>query len=75
LDPGEVEALVGQLLDALEELDVGLAVAAAAALRPRRFEEALALVDAQGLRVDAGQFGGDRYDVDGSCSALAHSHS
>src|SRR5262245_36974197 len=56
----EVEALVGQLLDAAELLDVGVAVPAAAAGGARRVDQPLALVDAQGLRMDPGQLGGHR---------------
>ena len=54
----------GQILDAAEPLDVDLAVAAVAALRASRLHEAAALVDAQRLRVHAGELGCDRDDVD-----------
>ena len=72
LDPGQVEALVGELLDAAEALDVLLAVAAAAAAGAGRVDQALALVDAQGLRVHAGQLGRHRDDVDGCGCERCH---
>ena len=70
LHAGQVEALGGELLDAAQERDVGVAVAAAAAPGAGRVDQALALVDAQRLRVDAGQLGGDRDDVDGVGAAF-----
>ena len=61
----EVEPGVVRLLDAAQLVDVLLAVAAAAAAGAGRVEQALALVDAQGLGVHAGQLGGHRDDVHG----------
>ena len=66
LHAGQVEALAGELLDAAQLLDVLVAVAAAAAAGAGRVDQALALVDAQGLRVQPGQLGGHRDHVDGS---------
>ena len=65
LHTGEIETLVGQFLDLLQKPDVGLAVATAAATGSGRFEQALALVDPQRLRMHAGQFRRHRDDVDG----------
>ena len=70
LHAGQVEALAGELLDAAQQGDVGVAVAAAAPAGAGRVDQALALVDAQGLGVHAGQLGGHRDDVDGPCGAL-----
>src|SRR5207244_3102021 len=58
-DALEVHPLAGQLLDAAEALDVDIAVATVATLRASRLHQPAALVDAQRLRVHAGQFGGD----------------
>jgi hypothetical protein len=63
LDPGQVQAVVGEVLDAAQERDVVVAVATASAFGSRRLEQPLALVDAQGLRMDTGELGGDRDDV------------
>ncbi len=71
-DALEVHPLVGELGDAPQHLDVGVAVAAVAALRPRRQHEAAALVDAQRLGVHAGQLGGDGDDVDGLGATADH---
>ena len=73
----EVEPGGGEVLDALQLLDVDVAVAAAAADGARRVEQALALVDAQRLRMDPGQLGRDRDHVHGpllasSLLVLAH---
>jgi hypothetical protein len=64
LDAGEPDALVGELLDVLQQLDVAVGVAAAAALGALRLDEALALVDPQRLRMNAGQLGRHRDDVE-----------
>ena len=63
-DPDQADALVGELLDALEQRDVAVGVAPAAALGAARLDEALALVDAQRLRVHAGELGRHRDDVE-----------
>jgi hypothetical protein len=47
LDALEVHALIGQLGDALQELDVGVAVAAVASLRAGGLHETASLVDPQ----------------------------
>jgi hypothetical protein len=59
-DAGDVEPVGGQRADLLEPVDVVPAVAAGAAGAAGRVQEALALVDPQRLRVQAGQFGGHR---------------
>ena len=64
LHAGEAHALVGELLDAAQQRDVALGVAAAAAARARGLDQPLALVDAQRLRVHAGELGRDRDDVE-----------
>ena len=63
LHAGERDAVVGELLDPAQQRDVALGVAAAAAGRARRREQALALVDAQRLRVHARELGRDRDHV------------
>src|SRR4029453_7685200 len=55
LDGGEPDALVGELLDVLEQLDVAVGVPAAPALGALRLDETLALVDPQRLRVPPGE--------------------
>ena len=70
-DAGEVQAVGGELGDAPQPVDVALAVAAVAADRAGRVEQALALVDAQRLRMHAGELGGDRDHVDASCSRFS----
>ena len=74
LHAGQVEPVGGELLDAAQLGDVGVAVAAAAAGGAGRVDEALALVDAQGLRVHAGELGGHRDDVDGSARSCRGAH-
>src|SRR5438270_762898 len=54
LDHGQREALLLELLDPLQPLDVALAVPGHAALSPRGVEEALALVEADRVDGDAG---------------------
>ena len=66
----EVQPGGGQLLDAAQVGDVGLAVAAVAPAGAGRVQQALALVDAQRLRVDAGELGRDRDDIDGARRAF-----
>src|SRR6266545_4490934 len=56
----EVDAMPGQPLDLQEPLDVPLGVAARVGGGPLGADQALALVDPEGLGVDAGQLGGDR---------------
>jgi purine catabolism regulator len=57
---GQVEAACGQRDDLPEPFDVAGAVAARPSGGADRLEQALALVDAQGLRMHAGELGGDR---------------
>src|SRR5690606_21359335 len=57
LHAGEVETFVRELLDALQSGDVGVAVPTAAPAGSCRVDKSFALVDAQGLRVHAGQLG------------------
>src|SRR5690606_40600375 len=64
-DPGEVDALLGQLGDPAEPADVLVAVHAGAALGPGRGEQPLLLVEAERGRPHAGQPGGHRDGVDG----------
>src|SRR5690606_16025451 len=64
-DPGEVDALLGQLGDPAEPADVLVAVHAGAALGPGRGEQALLLVEAERGRRCADQPGGHRDGVDG----------
>ena len=68
--PSRLSPALVRLLDAAQPVDVVLAVAPAAALGAARVEQALALVDAQGLGVHAGQLGGHRDDVDGPGSRI-----
>ena len=70
LDPGQAHALVGQLLDPLEAVDVAVGVAAGPAHRPLRLDQALPLVDPQGLGVHPGQFGTHDEDVARARQAL-----
>src|SRR4051812_5572866 len=58
--PNQADTLVRELLDPLEHRDVAVGVAATAPGRAARRDQALALVDAQGLGMDAGELGGDR---------------
>src|SRR4051794_37443012 len=62
--PGEAHAVGGELLDAAEERDVAVGVAPAPTLGAAGLDEALALVDAQRLGVDARQLGRHRDDVE-----------
>ena len=64
--PFEVQPGGGQLLDVAQPGQVGVGEAPAPAARPRRVQQALALVDAQRLRVHAGQLGRHRDHVDGA---------
>ena len=64
LHPSEIEAFVGELLDAREQSNVGVAVTAAATAGALGFDQALSLVDSEGLRVHAGQLGRNRDHVD-----------
>ena len=54
LDHGEREPLLLQLLDALQALDMGVAVPGDPALAPGRPEQALALVEADRIHGHAG---------------------
>src|SRR6202050_84197 len=62
--PLEVEPGRRQLLYVAQPLQVELGAPPAPATRARRVEQALALVDAQRLRVHAGELGRHRNDVD-----------
>ena len=63
-DTDEAHAFVGELLDAPQQRDVAIGVATVAALRALRLDEALALVDAQRLRVHTRELGCHRDDVE-----------
>ena len=65
-DAFEVVALGGQLLDTAEQRDVLVGVATGPAAGARRADQSAPLVDAQRLRVHAGQLGRDGNDVDGA---------
>ena len=73
-DALEVHPFGGQLGDAAQHLDVGVGVAAVAALRARRVEQAAPLVLAQRLGMHAGELGGDRDDVHRSGASLPDHH-
>ena len=76
LHADEADALVAQLLDPAEQLDVALRVPPAASARARRLDQTLALVDAQGLRMHPRQLGRDRDDVQGARVGVSgHGHS
>ena len=64
-DALEVQTAGGELGDSAQRLDVVVAVATVAALRARRANQTAALVDAQGLRMHAGQLGRNRDDIHG----------
>src|SRR5262245_46846857 len=67
LHAGEVDpALLREVLDLAEQRDVTVGVAPGVAGRALRRDEALALVDAERLRVHAGELCGDADDVDGA---------
>src|SRR6266516_830678 len=67
-DPGEVDAQGGQLLDRAQALDVTLGVAARVGRGPLGPYQTLALVDAQGLGMNAGQLG--RHGDDEYCPVV-----
>ncbi len=56
----EVETLLGEVLNAMQSLDVTLAVAAGTPAGASRIEQTLALVDAKGLGVHTCELGGNR---------------
>jgi hypothetical protein len=66
LDSGKVEAFLGQALDPSEAFDVSVGVTAASATGTGRGDQALALIDAQRLRVNAGQLCSNRDHIDRS---------
>ena len=74
LDSGQVEADVGELLDAPQPLDVAARVAPRVLGRALRPHQAAPLVDAQGLRVHAGQLGGDRDHEQRSVDFVLEAH-
>ena len=55
---GKVDALVRKLVDKLQALDIALRVQAGVAARALGIDQALGLVDAQGLRVHARELSG-----------------
>ena len=59
----EVHALRSQLGDAPQDGDIGIAVAAIAALRPSRLDEPATFVDPQRLRMHPREFSRDRNDI------------
>ena len=54
---GKVDALVGQLVDELQALDIGTRIQTRVAARALGVHQALGLVDAQSLRMHTGQLG------------------
>ena len=54
-DPGEADALVGQLLNPPQQHNITFGVPAATTLGARRLDQSLALVDAQRLGMHTGQ--------------------
>ena len=70
LDAGEVEAQLGrEPLDQAQPVEVGVGVEARVAGRPRRADEPLRLVHAQGLGMHADQLGRDGDHVAGALGA------
>ncbi len=63
LHAGEAHAVTAQFLDAAQQLDVALRVPTTAPARARGLDQALALVDAQRLRVHPCELGRDRDHV------------
>jgi len=51
-DPGDVDALRDELVDALQTLQIVVAVSASAAVGARRGEQSAPLVEPQRLRID-----------------------
>jgi hypothetical protein len=77
-DAGQVQARVEQHQHAPYPVQVDLAVAAGAAVRPRRLDESPLLVDPEVLDPGAGQLGRHRDRVDGSTARIwigGHGHS
>lgn len=72
-DSGEVYALVGKLVNELEALDVSLGVHTSVSARALRGNQALLLVGAQGLGMNASQLSCNANHVQGSVS-IAYSH-
>ena len=72
-DTFEVQAIVGQVLDPLQQGDVAVAITTAPTLCTSRGNETLALIDSQRLGVYPCEFGCDRDDVDRS-SLIATAH-
>ena len=68
-DALDADAGRGEVGDLAQQLDVAVGVAAAAAAGAARRDQPHPLVGAQGLRVQAGQLGGDADDVDGGVGA------
>ena len=66
-DADQIDALVGQFGDSPQPLDVVIAVTSGAACGARRCEKPYALIQAQRLRSDPGQFGGHRDAVHAQC--------
>src|SRR5918999_2305569 len=69
LDPREVDAPLGELLDHAQAGDVALGVPAGVPRRPGRMQQALPLVDPEGLGMHSGELRGHADDVDSSVLA------
>ncbi len=63
--PFDADAGGGELGDGPQQLDVSVGVAATSPDGPAGRDQAEPLVTPQGLRVEAGQLGGDADDIDG----------
>ena len=69
--PGEVQSIVGEVLDSVELVDVGVAVTATVTAGSSRRQQALPFVDPQCLWMNPGEFRGDRDHVH-SLGVLGH---
>jgi len=70
LDTHQVQAVVRELLNSLEQRNVGIGVAATSAARARWLDKAPAFVDSQSLGMDSGELGSHRYDIYGPIESV-----